>query len=793
MQNWVLKTALLFLALGLTTIHAAAQSGTGTIRGKVINEQQEPVENINIHLKNTGYGTASAHDGTFQIATIPAGTYTFVVSGVGFERQEYEVSVTPGETLIMNSTLSISSERMRELLMQSSKINKYARESSSYVGKMPVKDIRNPQVYNTISSELLDDQVVTSFDEALKNAPGLFKLWESTGRGGDGAGYYSLRGFAVQPTMVNGLPSLTNGTLDPANVEAIEVIKGPSGTLYGSSLISYGGLINVVTKKPYQNFNGNLSYKTGSFGTNRITADVNSPIGETPVAVRVNSSYHIQNSFQDAGQSESFFVAPSVSYDANERLSFLVNTEYYTSERTNPTMLFLNRSVPLAAENLEELNYNPSISYTSNELTIENPAFKLQGEMRYRLSDNWTSQTVLSRSSARSNGYYSYLWDIADGNGTYIRYINKQNATTLGTDIQQNITGDFHVAGLRNKLVAGLDYFEQSAINNSTGYIGYDEISLFDPTSTGISRSAVDTAMASASVSHATTRQKVYSGYISNIIDITPALSAMASLRVDHFDNKGNIIIEDDSYNQTALSPKFGLVFQPWADQVSVFANYMNGFSNVAPRIQDDGSTRTFTPEHANQWETGIKTNLFNGRLSTTLSYYDIRVSDVVRQDPDQLNYFIQDGENYSRGVDISLTASPLAGFNITAGYSHNESEVTKTDNNDYLGRRPESAGPADLINGWMSYSIQNNTFRGLGFGLGGNYSGENTILNRTSTGTFTLPAATILDASIFYNTVNYRLDLKINNLSNKEHYKGWLTINPQQPRNITASFSYKF
>src|SRR5690606_39962267 len=99
--------------------------------------------------------------------------------------------------------------------------------------------IENPQVYHSIESKTLESQLATDLDKALKNAPGLQKMWESTGRGGDGAGYYSMRGFSVQPTLVNGLPGLTNGSLDSAGIERIEVIKGPSGTLFGSSLVSY--------------------------------------------------------------------------------------------------------------------------------------------------------------------------------------------------------------------------------------------------------------------------------------------------------------------------------------------------------------------------------------------------------------------------------------------------------------------------------------------------------------------------------------------------------------------------
>lgn len=791
--NKLFLTTFLFFFSLTTSIYAL--NINGKIIGQVVDENNEPLTGINLRLEGSAYGDASGIDGRYEISNVPAGRYTFVASGVGFETEEKSITIDEGETLTIGVILSVSNEELQDIIVRSSKVNKFNRERSAFVAKMPIENIDNPQVYNTISSELLQEQVVTNFDDAITNAPGIFKLWESTGRGGDGAGYYSLRGFYTQPTIVNGLPALTNGSLDPQNIERIEVMKGPSGTLYGSSLISYGGLINVVTKKPYNYFGGDVSFKTGSFGLNRISADVNTPISsENEIALRVNTSYHKQNSFQDAGESESIFVAPSLSYKVNDKLSFLVNTEYMKSEMTNPTMLFLNRSVPLVSSNLDELNYDFRNSYTSNDLTITNPTLSLQGQMEYKLSDNWTSQSSISRSNAKTDGYYTYLWDLADGNSTYTRYMSKQNSTNLGTDIQQNFVGEFEIAGMGNKMVAGLNYYQEQIINNSTGYVAFGTVTVGDGNSgAGLSRPAADQALGGAAVVNSKTEQLVYSAYVSDVINFTPVLSVMASLRLDHFYNVGNTNTEADDYQQTALSPKFGIVFQPIVDKVSLFANYMNGFSNVAPRVQDDGSTKTFSPEKADQWEAGVKTNLLNGRVAATLSYYDINVTNVVRQDPDRANFFVQDGENYSRGFEGSVTASPFDGLNLIAGYSYNESEVTKTDNADYLGRRPESAGPKNLFNIWGSYRVQSGSLSGLGIGLGGNYVSENMIMNRASTGTFTLPSYTIVNASLFYDTDAYRIDFKVDNLTDKEYYKGWSTINPQMPRVIKAGFLYKF
>ncbi len=777
-----------FAALG------SANAQNAQIKGQVTNTNQKPIPDINISLQNTRFGDASNIDGYYTISNIPAGDYTLVVSGVGYTNQRKSISIESNESLSINVTLSTSDEKLQEITVEGSQINKFSTQISEYVAKVPVPDMQNPQVYNTVNANMIDDQVITEFDDIMNSAPGVFKLWESTGRGGDGSGYYSIRGFAVQPNMMNGLPSLTNGSLDPANVERVEFIKGPSATLFGTSVTSYGGLINVVTKKPYNDFGGDISYKTGSFGLNRVTADINTPIaGEEDISLRINGAYTKQNSFQDAGFSESYFLAPSLSYQVNEDLSFLINAELYQSEHTNQTMLFLNRSQPLDVNNIEDYNYDPNNSYTTNDLTIENPVFRLQGKMIYDLSENWTSETVLSRSSAKSEGYYSYISTIGIPGQNYGRYISDQNSTTIGTDIQQNFKGDFELGGMRNRMVIGLDFFQEEAISNSTGYIAYDSFNLNGPAPAAISKAAVDTMLANTPVYKSRTEQQVYSTYVSDVVDITSQLSAMASVRLDHFVNNGSPATEDDDYEQTTLSPKFGLVFQPIDEKVSLFANYMNSFNNVAPVTQGDGSIESFEPERANQWEFGAKTSLMNDRIIASASYYNITVSNIVRQDPDRPQYSIQDGEQYSRGVEFSLKAAPVNGLNISAGYSHNVSEYTVTSTAGLEGRRPEEAGPSDLFNGWISYRFTSGSVKGFGLGFGGNYSSENHIINRSTTGRFTLPAYTILNASLFYDAKTYRIDLKMNNLTDEEYYKGWSTVNPQQPRAVTAGFTYKF
>ncbi|WP_236974659.1 TonB-dependent receptor [Membranihabitans maritimus] len=785
---------------------------SGSIRGTVLRNNGKPIVQASILLIEEQSGTISDNFGEFKFDNIEAGEFTLKVSYIGMMTVEKKVIVEASGNTDVDFILEPTSLSIEQVVVRDNRGTRYSREESDYVAKMPLKNIENPQAYSTVTEQLLKEQNVTNFDDALKNAPGVSKLWESTGRGGDGAGYFSMRGFSIQPTLVNGLPGLTNGSLDPANIERIEVLKGPSGTLFGSSLVSYGGLINTVTKKPYKGFGGEASFTMGSFGLNRITADVNTPLGENKeIVLRVNTAFHSETSFQDAGFKKSFFVAPTLAYTVNEKLSFLVSGEFLSSEGTNQTMLFLNRSSPLEYDNMEELNYNPKLSLTSNEISIRNPRYNLNAKMSYKLSDSWTSQTVVSRGSAQSSGYYTYLWDAALTTGDFELYLSDQNANTLSTDIQQNLIGDFNIGTFRNRMVIGLDYFNRNSITNSSGYVWVHNVTPQGEVNyinyyTGdtlapryLSRQSIDGLLENASRNLSNTREEIYSAYLSDVINITPSLSVMASLRVDHFINEGSTITAGDGFSQTALSPKFGVIYQQVLNQLSLFANYQNGFNNVAPRqVADvDGNNprvKTFTPEQANQWEVGMKTHLFADILTSTISYYNINVFNKVLMDPSNPNNSIQGGEVESRGFEVDLVANPFPGLNLIMGYGYNQSEVIEGPESSTFeeeGKRPGEAGPKNLFNAWATYRFQNNALRNFGVGFGANSASELLVMDSEAIGRFIVPSYTVLNASLFYNHEDFEVTLKLDNLANKEYYKGWSTINPQMPRRFSASLRY--
>lgn len=204
---------------------------------------------------------------------------------------------------------------------------RFMNKTSEDVSKIPLKNIENPHVYSSISNVIMKKQIAWSMEDAMKNATGVSKLWDATGRP-DGGSIFSSRGFPTTTRSRNGLISIMSDNVDMVNTERLEVIKGPSATLFGSIISSYGGLVNRVTKKPFFTTRGEAELSGGAFNFYRAAADVNVPLNKVnTLAGRINFAYRNQDSWQDSGFNKNFSVAPSLLYKPNENLEISLDAE----------------------------------------------------------------------------------------------------------------------------------------------------------------------------------------------------------------------------------------------------------------------------------------------------------------------------------------------------------------------------------------------------------------------------------------------------------------------------------
>jgi iron complex outermembrane receptor protein len=774
-------TTVLLLCLSFS-LSALAQQQNGSVQGTITLANGNITPLVTVTLTG-GKATKTNERGDYILNNIPAGTYTLTIKHIGLVSQSKQVIVRVNETAIANFVLSEDNLALQEVVITSG-YNKFAKKETEGVAKLPLKNLENPQVYNVVPKDLLQDQVIVSYNDVLKNVTGVSQGLVN------GSNSFYMRGFSNQSLLRNGVQDNKDNSLDVANIERIEVLKGPSATLFGNSLTSFGGLINRVTKKPFDTFKGEVTYTIGGFDLNRITADINTPLNkEKGLLLRTNIAYHDEGSYMDAGFTRRLFIAPSLLYNVNDRLSISLDAEIYQQKSNDFHRLFPENS--FTKTNTETLGLNWKRYYQGNDLTESKPSVSLIGEVNYKLSDDWKSQTILSQTKSSSDGYR--VWNEIHGDSVN-RNIRYSNSNYNAIEAQQNFTGDFKIGNHRNRLVIGLDYYTNRANENFLIAYPYDKVKLTrkDPEYTNISKPAVDAALAKLSPIRNISSQSVYGAYFSDVFNITDNFMAMVSLRVDNFRSGGSYDVTADTttgkYNQTNLSPKLGLVYQVIPQKVSLFGNYMNGFSNNGPVIQPDGERTTFKPSNANQWELGFKIELLDGMLNSTFSYYDIKVKDVIRLDPNRVGFSIQDGGQASKGFEAELIANFAKGLNVVAGYSHNNAYTTNTDP-DIDGLR-QWTGPAETANLWFNYAFQGKTLKGLSLGIGGNYNSKNYISQSRSTGEFYIPSYTVLNAVTSYENKTFRLAFKLDNLTNKVYWGSY--VNQMMPRRFSVNLAVK-
>lgn len=777
------KTFTLFLVL--LSLHLAyAQSGKGTIKGRILSAEGEPAAFVPVGLKGSKHGTTTDENGNYEFKA-SAGTATLLVQFVGHEPEEKQIEVKEGETTTVEDfKLTESSKELQEVVVTGNN-NPFANKETDYVARLPLKNLENPQVYSVVTKELMKEQVATGIQGAMTNATG-------TAPGNYPAGGFGviIRGFSTGINARNGMEMVASrSSVDIGNVERIEILKGPSGTLFGANVSSFGGVVNLVTKKPFETFKSELSYTAGSFGLHRVAADINTPFNKKKtILFRLNAVLNRQNSFLDQGHNNTIQIAPSMTIKLSNRLSILADAEFYDVDQTRITYSRVGGNSGITNPAQLGLDYRKSLyADDANARTFSSKYFL---ETRYKIAANWTSSTVGSFVSEKVDYSYQYYPTYISPTLVARNILNYGPIVNYYFNVQENITGQFSTGFIKHKVNVGGNYrYYNGNFNYYTSGSKFVDTVNLNKGFTPLDRATIDQFMAKygKATPFGVARQNTYSVYATDVLNLTERLSLLLSLRLDRYDYKGTGT--DQPYKQTSLAPKLGVVYQVVKDQVAAFANYQSGFQNSAPIQLPPPQNGYFTPKpiFATQYEAGVKTEAFNKKASLTLSYYNITVDNAITYD--QQRNPSQGGRQVSKGIESELILNPLPGLNIVAGYTWNDNRIVTTS---YATRNTEgnkaATAPENIANAWISYKFMSGLFKGFGAGVGGNYV-DKAYLDATNT--YYLPDYKILNASLFYDRAHWRIGLKVNNLTNQKY---WDTYGaPQSITNFTGDFTLKF
>lgn len=625
---------------------------------------------------------------------------------------------------------------------------------------MPLLDI--PQVVNTVSDKVLEDQHATSLDEALYNVANVVQ----TNTLGGTQDAFTRRGFGANrdgSIMTNGLRTVLPRSFNAAT-SRVEVLKGPASTLYG--ILDPGGLINVVTKRPERQFSGDISATSSSFGGGTGQLDVTGPIEGTQLAYRLIGEYQNEDYWRNFGKERSSFIAPSLTWfgdDATVNLSW--SHRNYHTPFDRGTIFDLNTGQAVKVPRDERFDESFNITDGNSDLAQLNAEYRLNSQWTARFDYSF-SQDKYSDNQARVMAY-----DAATGDLTR-RVDATQGSTQRMHATRADLQGNVVIGGFYNELLTGIAYENYDLLR--TDMIRCKNVkgfNIYDPVYGTLNKCTT----VSASDSDQRIQQETYATYLQDALYLTDKWIAVAGVRYQYYTQyagKGRPFKVNTDSQDEKLTPKFGLVYK-LSPSVSLFGNVAQSFmpqSSIASYIGD------LPPEEATSYEVGAKFDLFNG-VTSNITLFDIHKRNVLYTETiGDETYAKTAGKVRSQGVEVDIAGSLTDNLNVIASYGYTDAKVT--DDPDYAGK-PLPNVPRHTGSLFLTYDF-NNVYDNNTLTLGG---GGHALSRRSGTNgaDYYLPGYAVADVFAAYKMkLQYPVTLQLNvkNLFDKTYYTSSIASN---------------
>jgi iron complex outermembrane recepter protein len=466
-----------------------------------------------------------------------------------------------------------------------------------------------------------------------------------------------------------------------ANIESVEVLKGPAAILYG--LVEPGGMVNVVTKQPLTTPYYAANQQIGSYNYYRTTLDATGPLStDKNLLYRMNMSYQNSDSFRDKVDKEDVFIAPVLKWNISSKTQATLELEY------NHQHLGLDTAfLPL-----DKLFSTPR-SRNYGEYTPTTRETIYGGfNVAHQFNDDWSIKHHFSvNQQSIENPHFFYPVDALNDSVSRQLWGVQSQFNTYSTNL--DLIGHFDTAALHHTLLVGGDYYR---LDN-----GHSDASSFsDPLSFIWDTSTIDIGnprhpgtpftQPLQLIGKADNRSDQYGFYVQDQIKLTHDVHVMGGIRYQniHQDNitqNGDIL--GGGFSATALSddavtPRVGILWQP-KSWLSLYANYVESFGPNKPGAVLESGTLA-PPTSAEQYEGGIKTKFFNGRLRATLAYYDLTKTNVATPSPNGIlaaqGISVLTGAIRSRGQEVDIQGEILTGWNVIATYANTDAHIIDSD-----------------------------------------------------------------------------------------------------------------
>lgn len=639
-----------------------------TISGSITNSKTTAIGNATIMVLNTNKTTLSNQQGNYLIAAIAAGDYTIAISAVGYASVNKLIHISKEAANRFNFQLTDAALQLDEVIVSAEKREENVQLIPISISAFTSKKINEFRLWNSKDLTAL--------------VPNLY-----SGNPGDGRNVTSIRGITstsydpAVTTYIDGVSQFTLDTYIPQlfDVERIEVLRGPQGTLYGRNAM--GGVINIITKQPTNKFDGFAELSIGNYGQQRYSAGIRTPLikdklffGASGLYEKLDGYYFNQFTNSKFDKQQSAGGNYYLKYLAGNKWIFTLNLKHFANR--NEGAFPLAGSIDEAFLNPFQLNQNAVGKLVDNTL---NSSLSLNYSGSHF---NFSSQT-----SYQSN--YRYYATPIDGDFSPIdgvtvinNYGNKWNKVKVTTQEFKFSSPAASASPL--KWTIGSYLFYQNSPNKQATHFGEDAQLLGSP---DINYAIINTT---------TLNNYGAAIYSQASYDLNKKISVTGGLRYDYQHSKVAVLgaYQPDASpvpvfetrpdtsavaTYSALSPMISIAFHP-ATNTHLYVSYNKGYrTGGLTQLAVDPSQPplyAYQPEYSNNIELGTKNTWLNNRLRLNIALFYTTINNAQVPTlilPDAITVTKNTGNLKSKGVDVELAAAPLKRLEVSYnfGYTH--------------------------------------------------------------------------------------------------------------------------
>lgn len=687
-----------------------------------------------------------------------------------------------------------------------------ARDLSLPQQVLPILD--TPQSITVVEDDLLAEQGRRTLRDSLRNITGVsFQAGEGNPPGGGDA--FSVRGFSARDDIfVDGVRDPGNYFRDPFYAERIEVTKGPASAFAGRGNV--GGTVNIVTRQPLLENKIGAEAGVGTDELFRGTIDVNRVLDEdNGVAFRLTAMGH---SADEPGRDNVFnrrwAVAPSIGVGLGGDTSFIVNYLHLEQDDQPDLGLPNGRNPSLAGSGFEGLvapvDFDNYYGYSTDYRDVTTDTVTGRFEHRFAESLKIANVTRFARvtndqiaSAPRFVGAVTTL----DATTQVVGNAKPRDQEDQLFINQTNLTAEFGAGAMRHTLVIGGEYVDESSHNRRRLDRDGPATNLFNP----VFQAAPDIPF---NGTRARTDIETFSLYLFDTIELGERWRVVGGVRRDWvetrvrgFDDDGIApgFVTDLTRDDSNWSGNASLVFKPTANS-SLYVAYGTSFEpgSGAEVVQLAGGNNNppvsaanffVDPETSKAWEAGAKADLMDGALQLSGAVFQItrdnaRTPGVNPGDP----AVVLEGEQRVRGFELQSIGLLTPRWNVFAGYTYLDGEVTESNRAFEVGQRLDGT-PEHSLTAWTSYAVTDALLFGGGLQ---HVSSRTSNIQQSPTSNITIvnPSFTVVDAFAEYqfsDTVGVRVN--VYNVGDKRYFYSFSSGQsiPAASRSATVTLTFDF